>query len=45
MLKPIKTDDQYNQALARAYELMQIEVREGSLESDELEMLGILVKE
>jgi antitoxin component HigA of HigAB toxin-antitoxin module len=29
MLKPIKTDDQYNQALASVYELMQIEVREG----------------
>jgi HTH-type transcriptional regulator/antitoxin HigA len=45
MLKPIKTEDQYNQALARVYELMQTEVREDSLESDELEILSILVKE
>ncbi|MDB5152266.1 MAG: transcriptional regulator, family [Mucilaginibacter sp.] len=45
MLKPIKTEDQYNQALARVYELMQIEVKEDSAESDELEILSILVKE
>jgi HTH-type transcriptional regulator/antitoxin HigA len=45
MLKPIKTEDQYNEALARVYELMQIEVKEDSAESDELEILSILVKE
>lgn len=45
MLKPIKTEDHYNQALARVYELMQTEVREDSAESDELEILSILIKE
>jgi HTH-type transcriptional regulator/antitoxin HigA len=45
MLKPIKTEDQYDAALARVYELMQAEVMEGSPESDELEILIILVKE
>jgi HTH-type transcriptional regulator/antitoxin HigA len=45
MLKPIKTEDQYNEALARVYELMQAEVKENSSESDELEVLSILVKE
>jgi HTH-type transcriptional regulator/antitoxin HigA len=45
MLKPIKTDNQYNQALARVYELMQTEVKEDSAESDELEVISILIKE
>ncbi len=45
MLKPIKTENQYNQALARVYELMQTEINEDSAESDELEILSILVKE
>jgi HTH-type transcriptional regulator/antitoxin HigA len=45
MLKPIKTEDQYDEALARIYELMQADVKENSPESDELEILSILVKE
>jgi len=45
MLKPIKTEYQYNDALARVYELMQLEITENSPESDELEILSILVKE
>ena len=45
MLRPIKTVDQYNQALARVYDLMQTEIKEDSSESDELEILSILVKE
>jgi len=45
MLKPIKTEEQYNDALARVYELMQIDVKEGSTASDELEVLSILIKE
>jgi HTH-type transcriptional regulator/antitoxin HigA len=44
MFKPIKTEDQYNYALARVYELMQTEVKEDSVESDELELLSISVK-
>ena len=45
MLKPIKTEHQYNDALARVYELMQTGVEEGSATSDELEVLSILIKE
>ncbi|MDB5120078.1 MAG: transcriptional regulator, family [Sphingobacteriales bacterium] len=45
MLKPIKTEDQYNDALARVYELMQTDIQEGSTASDELEVLSILIKE
>lgn len=45
MLKPIKTNEQYNEALARVYELMQTDVKEGSAASDELEVLSILIKE
>jgi HTH-type transcriptional regulator/antitoxin HigA len=45
MLKPVKTKEQYNDALARVYELMQTEVKEGSVASDELEVLSILIKE
>lgn len=45
MLKPIKTEDQYNDVLARVYELMQTDIADGSANSDELEILSILVKE
>lgn len=45
MLKPIKTEEEYNGALARVYELMQTDIMEGSADSDELEILSILVKE
>lgn len=45
MLKPIKTAQQYEDALGRIYELMQIDVKEGPAASDELEVLSILVKE
>ena len=45
MLKPIKTEEQYNHALARVYELMQKDIKIDSAESDELEILSILIKE
>ncbi len=45
MLKPIKTEDEYNDALTRVYELMQTDIADGSANSDELEILSILVKE
>lgn len=45
MLKPIKTEQQYDDALARVYELMQLDVEEGSAVSDELEVLSILIKD
>ena len=43
MLKPIKTEKEYQTALAQVYELMQKDIKEGSVESDELEVLSILV--
>jgi HTH-type transcriptional regulator/antitoxin HigA len=45
MLKPIKNDTQYEDAIARIYELMQKGLKPESKESDELEVLSILVKE
>jgi HTH-type transcriptional regulator/antitoxin HigA len=44
MLKPIKTEGQYNEALARAYDLMQEDLKENSDKSDELEVLSILIE-
>ncbi|MFS2187763.1 type II toxin-antitoxin system HigA family antitoxin [Mucilaginibacter sp. Mucisp84] len=45
MLKPIKSEEQYEAALAHIYELMQQDIKEGSPMSDELEVMSILVKE
>lgn len=45
MLRPIKTEEQYNEALAHVYELMQQDIKPDSVESDELEILSLLVKE
>lgn len=45
MLKPIKTESEYSDALARIYELMQTDIVNGSADSDELDVLSILVKE
>ncbi|WP_262884990.1 hypothetical protein [Mucilaginibacter arboris] len=39
MLKPIKTENQYNDALVRVYELMQTDIKENSTKSDEFEVL------
>lgn len=44
MLKPIKTNKEYDAALARVYELMQKDLKAGSKLSDELEVLSILVE-
>ena len=44
MLKPIKSRPQYEDALARAYNLMQKEIKPDSKESDELEVLSILIR-
>ncbi len=44
MLKPVKTKKQYEAALERIYNLMQKDVKTGSKESDELEILAILVE-
>jgi HTH-type transcriptional regulator / antitoxin HigA len=45
MLKPIKNNQQYEEALARAYTLMQKTIRPDSKDSDELEITSILIKE
>ena len=45
MLKPIKTENQYDDALARVYDLMQTDIIADTPESDELEILSILIKE
>lgn len=45
MLKPIKTEEEYDDALARAYELMQTDLIEDSADSDEMEILSLLIKE
>ncbi|HVB03234.1 MAG TPA: helix-turn-helix domain-containing protein [Chitinophagaceae bacterium] len=45
MLRPIKNKTQYEEALAQVYDLMQKNVRPESKDSDELEVLSILVKE
>lgn len=44
-LKPIKSERQYEEALARIYALMQENLTPKSKDSDELEVLSILVKE
>jgi HTH-type transcriptional regulator/antitoxin HigA len=44
MLKPIKTKKEYDAALQRCYELMQLNLKPGSELSDELEVLSILVE-
>ncbi len=45
MIKPIKNNKQYEPALSRIYDLMQKELKVNSTESDELEILSVLVKE
>lgn len=44
MLNPTKNNEQYEQALERVCTLMQQNVKPGSKEPDELEVLSILIK-
>ena len=44
MLKPIRTKKQYNAALNRIYELIQMDLKTNSDEYNELEVLSILVE-
>jgi len=44
MLKPIKSNKEHDKYLARAYELMQRELEPNSKESDELEVISILIE-
>jgi HTH-type transcriptional regulator / antitoxin HigA len=43
-IKPIKTKKDYDDALGRAYELMQKDLKPGSRLSDELEILSVLIE-
>lgn len=45
MLKPIRTEEEYDNALAHIYELMQTDIIEGSAVSDELKIMSLLVKD
>ena len=45
MVKPIKSKKQYKEYLGRAYDLMQLELKPNSSESDELELLSILIEQ
>jgi HTH-type transcriptional regulator/antitoxin HigA len=45
MLRPIKNKKQYEESLARIYALLQKDIKANSMESDELEVLSILVKQ
>lgn len=44
MIKPIKNRTQHENYLARAYELMQLDLEPNSPESDELELISILIE-
>ncbi|MVZ62238.1 helix-turn-helix domain-containing protein [Sphingobacterium humi] len=44
MVKPIKSEEQYESYLERIYALMQTDLKADSLEADEVEILSILVK-
>ena len=44
MLRLIKNDSQYEDTLARIYELMQMDLQPDTPESDELEILSMLAK-
>lgn len=45
MSRPIKNEVQYEAALARIYELMQLDLEPGTEAGDELEILSLLVKD
>ena len=44
MLKPIKSKEEHSTFLARAYNLMQLELVPNSKEADELEVISILIE-
>jgi HTH-type transcriptional regulator / antitoxin HigA len=44
MLKPIRTEREYDKSLDRAYRLMQMELKPKSRASDELEVLAMLIE-
>ncbi len=44
MLSPIKNKEEHETYLARAFELMQQEVKPNSKESNELEVISIMIE-
>jgi HTH-type transcriptional regulator/antitoxin HigA len=44
MAQSIHTEDQYDSALSRVYELMQKDIKENSAEFAELEVLSLLIE-
>lgn len=45
MLKQIENDEQYENALAKVYSLMQKEIKPGSKDSDDQERTSILIQQ
>ncbi len=45
MLKPIRSNSQLEECLARAYALMQQDLKPNSKESDEMEVLSMLIED
>lgn len=41
----IKTEEEYETALERLYDLMQLDLKEGSLSLNEAELLGVLIEQ
>ena len=41
----LKTEEQYETALERAYDLFQLDLKEGDAALDELELLGVLIEQ
>lgn len=44
-IRPIKSKKQYKEYLSRSYSLMQLDLKSNSIESDELELLSILIEQ
>jgi len=45
MIKPIKSKKQYKEYLKEAYQLMQLDLKAHSVESDKLELYSILIEQ
>ncbi len=45
MVNPIETEEQYDKALERVYNLMQSDIVNGSPELDELDILSAMINE
>ena len=45
MIRPIKNNKQYKEYLNQAYDLIQLDLKSNSAESDKLELLSILIEQ